>query len=184
LETQSIAAMKRFLFISFLIVASILRLQAQDANSGFKFDKSKLELGGTLGFSFGSSSATGESTGLNISPEIGYRFSKYFSAGAGLSYIYRSYSDYDFSENYAGLTFYGRFRPIKYIVLLAEPEFYRTWGKNFESRFVPTLLLGGGATMPIGHGGVSFTLSYDVLQNDYSPYYNRLVYTIGYTFSF
>ena len=178
--------MKKLVVISFLIVAAILGIQAQTTDSGFKFDKSKLEFGGTMGFSFGSSSSLGKSTGLNISPEIGYRFSNRFSAGAGISYIYRGYSNQDFSENYAGLTFYGRFRPMKYIVLLAEPELYRTWGKNFESRFVPALLLGGGAIIPLGdgNGGVSFTLSYDVLQNDYSPYFDRLVYTVGYVFSF
>ena len=159
-------------------------IQAQDSNS-FKFDKSRLELGGNFGLSFGDSKISGKSTALNISPKIGYRFSNYFSAGVGLGYIYRDYSKIDFSENYAGLSLYGRFRPIKYIVLLAEPELYRTWGKNFDSRFVPALLLGGGVTLPVGNsGGITITLSYDVLQNDYSPYYDQLVYSIGYVFGF
>lgn len=178
--------MKRIALITLFIASIILNIHAQDTDSGssFKFDKSKLEFGGTLGLSYGNSSSIGKSTSLNISPEVGYRFSNYFSAGAGVSYIYRSYSNHDFSENYAGLTLYGRFRPIRHLVLLAEPKFYRTWGKNFESRFVPALLLGGGAIIPLGPGGISFTLSYDVLQNDHSPYYDRLVYSIGYIFHF
>ena len=178
--------MKRFLLLSFLSIVFAWTIQAQDnAASSFQFDKSKLEFGGTLGFAYGNSRITGKSTGLNISPEVGYRFSKLFSAGAGLSYIYHGYSDVDYSENYGGLTFYGRLYPTKYLVLLTEPKFYRTWGKNFDSRFVPALLMGGGAIIPLGqNGSVSFTLSYDVLQDNYSPYYDRLVYTIGYTIGF
>jgi hypothetical protein len=175
---------ENILFCIFLLLAiNIANAQTiQTVSSGF--DKSKLEFGGTLGFSYGNSKIGGESTSLNISPEVGYRFSEFFRAGAGLSYIYRGYSDYDFSENYAGLTLYGRFFPIKNLILLAEPELYRIWGKNFDNRFVPALLFGGGAYIPLATGAVSFTLSYDVLQNEYSPYYNRLIYTIGYVFCF
>ncbi|MDL2323081.1 hypothetical protein LJC52_03745 [Bacteroidales bacterium OttesenSCG-928-A17] len=177
--------MKKIALTTLLAIVTILGIQAQETTSGsFKFDKSKLELGGNFGFSFGKSQISGNYTSLNISPQVGYRFHPKFSAGFGPSYIYRGYSSGDYSENYGGLTFYGRYRPIRQIQILAQPEFYRTWGNNFDSRFVSSLLLGAGVIVPVGSGGISFSLAYDVLQNDYSPYWEQIVYSVGYVFSF
>lgn len=178
--------MKKTIIICVLFFATGMFLKAQtQENMGAKFDISKLELGGTFGFSFGKSNYNGNYTSLNLSPQVGYKFNPKFSAGFGPSYIYRGYSDIDYSENYGGLTFYARIKPINYLMLFVGPEFYRTWGKGFESKFVPTLLLGAGTVIPLGNkGGISITLSYDVIQNDRSPYWNQLVYSIGYVFGF
>lgn len=177
--------MKKIVPTILLALITVLGIQAQETTSGsFKFDKSKLEFGGSFGFSFGKSSSAGDYSSLNISPQVGYGFSSKFSAGFGPSYIYRGYSDGNYSENYGGLTFYGHYRPIRYLQILVRPEFYRTWGNNFDSRFVPSLLLGAGAIIPAGNGGVSFSLSYDVIQDSYSPYWEQIVYSIGYVFSF
>lgn len=179
--------MKKTILGIILILVCMFHVNAQQiwGNQGSKFDVNKLEFGGNIGFSFGKSGSNGNYTSLNFTPQVGYRFDSKFSAGFGPSYIYRGYSKLDYSENYGGLTFYARYYPIKYLTLQVRPEFYRTWGRNFESRFVPSLLLGAGATIPIGNNsGVSFMLSYDIIQNDYSPYWNQVVYSIGYVIGF
>lgn len=184
--------MKRtyYLIAGLFLLLCGMQVQAQEqtqAQTQTKkgFDLSKLELGGNFGFSFGSSDWSGTSTAFRISPLVGYRFSQKFSAGGGPSYTYRKYSKLDYTENYGGLNFYARFRPVRYLILQAQPEFYRTWGKNFDERFVTSLLLGAGGIIPVGNSsGVSVTLSYDVIQDDYSPYRDQLVYSIGYVFSF
>jgi hypothetical protein len=167
-DRSRILKVKRAFYVSCLLVfTSFFSLNAQT------FDKKRLEFGGSLGASFG------DYTSVNISPQIGYSFSKLFSAGIGLNYLYYSYDDN--SINYAGFDLYAHLRPVQNIILLAQPEFYRNWGSYITSRFVPCLLLGGGVVLPIGSsGGVSMTLSYDVLQNDYSPYRNNVVYSVGY----
>ena len=54
------------------------------------FDLSKLSLGGTFGLQFG------DYTVINLSPQVGYDFSKYFTFGAGLGYTYYKDKVYDY----------------------------------------------------------------------------------------
>ncbi len=158
-----------------------------------KFDKNRIELGGTFGL------ALGDYTTINIAPQVGYAFNKYFSAGTGISYTYFKYkpsTDYKQTQNYLGLNVYGRVRPIPYIALQVQPEAYYMWGNRSglgynvdESLFVPTVLMGGGVILPTGKGAVSMMLYYDVVQYkkdniNYSPYGNQLVYSVGYVFNF
>lgn len=153
-----------------------------------KFDSRKLELGGSFGLSHGNGSNSSSYTSLQLIPQVGYRFSQKFSAGVGIGYIYRNWErkwEKDYTENYLGLGLYARLRPIKYIVLNVEPQLYRTWGAYYGSRFVGTLLLGGGVIIPVNNrSGFSIMLSYDVLQNKYSPYRDGWVYSIGYAIGF
>lgn len=164
--------MKIFYTLCIFLLLSFCNINAQTS-----FDKNKLEFGGAIGASFG------DYTSVQISPQVGYAFTNIFSAGFGVSYLYYDYDS--FSKNYAGLDLYARLRPIRNIVLQAQPELYRTWGKNIDSKIVPCLLLGGGVILPLGNaGGISFMLSYDVLQNNSSPYRSQLVYSVGYTIGF
>ncbi len=147
------------------------------------FDKSKISLGGTFGFGF-----SNYYTSIQISPQVGYTFSRIFTAGAGISYSYYHYSDYDLTQNYLGFNVFGRINPVKYITLQFQPEIYRMWGshqnQSIESRNVPCFLVGGGITVPAGRGGISAMLFYDVVQDDYSPYGNEVFYSVGYVFNF
>jgi len=170
--------MKKTLLI-ILSLAFCLALSAQEAK---KFDKNRLEYGGCFGLSF-ASSKNQDYTSVIIMPEVGYRFSNMFRAGASVGYIYRSWDDY--SENYAGLGLYARFRPIRYISLNVEPQGFQTWGSQFDSRFVGCLLLGGSVIIPMGSNmGISLSLSYDVIQDEYSPYRNGVVYGVGFSVGF
>lgn len=152
------------------------------------FDKSKLVFGGNFGLQFG------DYTVINVSPQVGYNFSKYCTLGAGIGYTY--YKDYyysgaykyDYKSSYLSINIFGRFYPIQYIVLSAQPEVSRMWrsydtaggGSYSENKFVPSLLVGGGLRL----GGMIAMIQYDVVQDDRSPYGDNIFYSVGYTFSF
>lgn len=145
------------------------------------FDLSKLVIGGSLGFAFGN-----HSTSINISPQVGYAFSKYLTAGGGVSYTYYDYRSS--SQNYLGLNLFGRAYPIDYLTIQVQPELYSMWGSysgvKYDNRVVPCLLVGAGITIPAGRGGVNMMLYYDVVQDDWSPYSSEIFYSVGYIFNF
>ncbi|MCC8147318.1 MAG: hypothetical protein LIO93_12985 [Bacteroidales bacterium] len=165
--------MKKILYaICFLMLLPVASVSAQN-----KFDVRRLEVGGIFGASFGSNSSS-----VKISPQVGYAITEKFSAGVGVGYTYYGYDN--ISENYAGMNLYARLRPWRYIQIHAQPELYRTWG-TFESEVVPCFLIGGGVILPMGTlGGISFSLSYDLIQNNRTPYSDNLIYSIGYVFGF
>jgi hypothetical protein len=161
------------------------------------FDKENLFFGGNFGLSFG------DYTLVNISPQVGYRFSDFFAAGAGVNFIYSSfkyrYNDpsFDYRDNYgvAGLNIFGRVYPIQYILLQVQPEMNYTWGKRkfnngaqplkLDGKMVPSLLLGAGASIPIGgrrSSAMTFMLQYDVIQNERSPYGKKAFFNVGFNF--
>lgn len=148
------------------------------------FDPSKLSFGGNFSLQFGSYTVIG------ISPQVGYDFSKYFTAGAGLGYTYfkdKAY-DYKWSSSYLSFDLFGRFYPTNFLVLSVQPEISRMWQnityyrdeKISESAFVPSFLVGGGLRL----GGMIAMIQYDVVQDKNSPYGNNLFYSVGYTFRF
>lgn len=151
--------------------------------SGFSgFDKRKLEIGGSLGLQFG------DYTSVHISPQVGYMFSKYLTAGAGIGYTYWSTnrSDYDISQHYGSFNLYGKFYPIDFLVLSVSPEISRMWQSasyrgvhSSLSKFVPSVVVGGGLHL----GPLLLQIKYDVVQDDYSPYGNKFFYSVGYTFN-
>ena len=150
-----------------------------------KFDPAKLEFGGNFGLSFGNNT-----TSVVIAPQTGYAYDPRFSAGVGVNYSYYRYSTSTYNStklNYMWFNVYGRIRPVQSIVLQVQPEFYRMWGTSNGlsiSQPVTTLLVGGGVTVPLGNrGGILLMLYYDLVQNDYSPYGDRLFYSVGYTFA-
>ncbi len=155
-----------------------------EQSSPSKFKKENLVLGGSFGIYFGTY------TSLNISPQVGYRFSKSFTAGLGIGYSYYK-EDYDYgykdwTQNYLGGNIYMQFNPFQYIRLQVQPELYGFWGSyQPDTKMVPCILIGGGLTMPMGNrSGVSMMIYYDVLQDDYSPYGNQIIYSVGYSIGF
>ena len=173
-------------------------LQAQDDASTEKegFDRSRLFGGGSFILNFG------DITIINISPQVGYRFSRYFAAGVGINGQYSSFktiNGYDGStlsrEEYgvAGLNIFGRFYPIQQIILQVQPEANYVWGKvkyydtnqeyKLDGKIIPSLLLGAGGAIPMGRSGAMTILAqYDVLQNDRTPYGSKVFFSFGYNF--
>jgi len=190
--------MKTKSLILLLLLAFSFRGFAQEEEPEEKkgFDKSKLFFGGNLGASLG------DYTFVNVSPQLGYRFSEFFAAGAGVNFIFSSIKvrDYNnaiqYKESYGvtGLNIFGRVYPIRQVLLQVQPELNYTWGKyqyyngqpdyKLPSIFVPSLLLGGGAALPTGAGAFTIMVQYDVLQNTRGPYGSRPFLSFGYTVGF
>lgn len=173
--------MKRIVLLIALFGATV------SASYGQGFDRSRLEVGGSVGLQFG------DYTLVNVAPQLGYRLNPYVTVGAGASYTYYKdeyYIDgrsFDYKTSYFGMNVFGRFYPIEYVVLSVQPEANRMWrtydipgGKEKVSEFVPSVLLGGGVRL----GPVTAMIQYDVIQDKNSPYSDNIFYSVGYTFSF
>lgn len=185
--------MKRTVFILSVFLGFIQVAAAQQSDGSQGFDKSRLFGGGNFGLNFGTY------TIINVSPQIGYYLTDQFAAGVGVNYIHYGYNDTYYQEkyaqSYAGVNVFGRFYPLRQFFIQAQPELNYLWGKiNFygtdqsiakiPTQFVPSLLLGGGAAIPAGRGAVTISILYDVLQNQYSPYYHQALYGLGYNIGF
>jgi len=190
--------MKRLL-LCILLLAGMHAAQAQyyktDTTSSERkgFDPSRLIVGGTLGLTFGSY------TNINVSPDLGYRFSDMFAAGITINAQYASekweYTNGTVKNTYKvfGGGIWGRFYPLEMLFLHAQPELNYVSVKITdntvdpkstvkENHTVPSLLLGGGYSQPLGGSGSAFyiMLLYDVIQDEWSPYQNRPVFRMGF----
>ena len=186
-----------YLLVLFILVAAAVSF-AQDEEPVEKagFDKSRLFLGGNFGASFG------DYTLINVSPQLGYRFSNFFAAGAGVNFIYAGLKYRDLNDNpvykdanrVMGLNVFGRIYPLRQVMLQVQPEMNYVSGKRkfydgsgdvrFDNEFVPSLLLGAGAAIPAGRGALMAILQYDVLQKARSPYGEKPFLSFGYTMGF
>jgi len=181
------------LLMSILISGFAFSQEQEQTSKGF--DKSRLFFGGNFGLSFGTY------TFINVTPQVGYQLSNYFAVGTGINFIYSSTKYYqgtpaEYKSEYGavGLNIFGRFYPIQYIMLHAQPELNYVWGKQtysdgsasskLPSRFVPSLLLGGGVIIPAGRGALVASLLYDVIQDYESPYYGFPVFGLGFNIGF
>jgi len=192
--------MKKVMLMMLLTGLTHFALMAQDeapvARQGF--DRSKLFAGGNFALNFGNI------TIVNISPQLGYRFNRYFAAGVGVNAQYSSFRTVNASdgstysrENYgvAGFNIFGRFYPIEQVILQVQPEANYVWGKikyynpteqfKLDGKMVPSLLLGAGGAIPTGGAGAFIVMAqYDVLQSDRTPYGNKIFFNFGYNFGF
>lgn len=191
--------MKKYVLVLMVVIAAAQNIQAQDDPEQAEkkgFDKSKLFFGGNFGLGFGTN------TFVNVSPQVGYRFNDYLAAGVGVNFNYYSYKYYNYdgsnlyreSLGYSGLNVFGRVYPIKFILIQAQPELNYSWGsrkfydgsdkERLSGQFVPSLLIGGGAAIPMGgrNGALLLMMQYDVLQESRSPYGNKPFFTLGYNF--
>jgi len=182
--------MKKFVFVMFVTLGFLQIASAQQMDSPSGFDKSKLFFGGNFGLNFSSGYSL-----INVSPQVGYHITDQFAAGFGLNYIHYSitYPDIKYSQNYGGFNVFGRFYPIQYLFIQAQPELNYIWGKardnsdkedKIPTHFVPSLLLGGGAAIPAGPGAITISILYDVVQDQWSPYYHQAIYAFGYNMGF
>lgn len=188
---------KRILTITFLSSILCLSVAAQDNEIPTRekegFDSERLFFGGNFGLTFG------DFTFINVSPQVGYRFTPLFSAGGGVNFIYQSNKIYyqpGYEEKsqygYVGLNVFGRVNPLKFIILNVQPELNYVWGSTKiypngpeykqEGKFIPSLLLGGGVAIPAGRGSMNAMLQYDVIQNPLSPYGRNMFFSIGFSF--
>lgn len=158
------------------------------------FQKEKLFVGGNFGLTFGNF------TLINVSPQIGYRFTDFVAAGVGLNLQYISikekYTNGDLyrksTQGVTGLNVFGRLYPLKQFMIQVQPEINYVFGKEIyydtsprqeyklDAQIVPSLLLGGGLVIPSGRGAFITSVFYDVLQDPSSPYGKRLIVNFTY----
>ena len=189
--------MKQMLLVLALVAG--FAASAQDEESVQKgFDKSRLFFGGNFGLAFGNS------TIVNVSPQVGYRFNDFFAAGTGINMQYSSFQSQYYNggtasrESYgvAGLNVFGRVYPIRQILLQLQPEMNYTWGnrklygppdytEKLAGKFVPSVLAGAGGIIPAGrNSGFIVMVQYDLLQNDRTPYGKNVFYNFGFNVGF
>jgi hypothetical protein len=185
-------------FFTLVLFLSCFISSAQDQPEEEKkgFQKEKIFVGGNFGLAFG------DYTLINISPQVGYRFSNLFAAGLGINAQYISVKDYytngqtfsKTSEGVTGLNIFGRIYPVDEIMIQIQPEanyrfgnikFYDAGGNlvqktKADAVIVPSLLIGGGAVIPSGRGAFIASVFYDILQDKNSPYGARPIYNFGF----
>lgn len=161
------------------------RQTAKKQSGGQGFDPHKLVFGGSLGLGFSNGY-----TAINVSPQVGYAFNRYFTAGGGIAYNYYRDSNFQtYTQNYMGGNLYARITPIPLIHIQVQPELYGMWGRSgsqkIDPRAVPACLVGGGISIPAGRrAGIAAMIYYDLVQDDWSPYNDELIYSIGFTYGF
>jgi len=157
------------------------------------FQREKFFVGGNFGLTFG------DYTLINVSPQVGYRFTRLFAAGVGINGQYVGYRDRDFNGNtyrkvkqgVTGLNVFGRLYPVNQFFIQAQPEANYLFGKQIyyqpreeyklDAVIAPSFLIGGGAVLGSGgRSGFIISVLYDVLQNENSPYGNKPVYNVGF----
>lgn len=183
------------LFLSLCFSSAIFAQNVpQKASEEKGFDKSRLFFGGSFGLSFG------DYTIVNVSPQLGYRFSQYFAGGVGINGQYYSVKYYASPSNYreqygiAGLNIFGRVYPIPQLFAQLQPELNYTWGKvkyedgyvgTIDSKVRPALLAGAGGVIPAGNAGIVLMVQYDLLgESGVPPYGNKPFFNFGVNFGF
>jgi hypothetical protein len=180
--------MKKIILLASLITFTTIAKAQDDETEKNGFQKEKLFVGGNFGLTFG------DFTLINLSPQIGYRFTKLFAAGVGINGQYVGYKNIGYKDRLGvvGLNVFGRIHPLQQFFIQAQPEANYLFGKriydtgepkktNLDAAIVPSLLLGGGTVLGQGgRGGMVITVMYDVLQHERSPYSNRPIYNVGF----
>lgn len=194
--------MKRMLFtclMMFFCLAGVFAQEEPPAEETTKgFDRSRLFIGGNFGLSFGNY------TFINISPQVGYRFSDLLAAGIGINGQYSQLKErYNGSTRYketygvAGMNIFGRLYPIKQGFIQVQPEMNYIWGNSksyisdtkssLNGKILPSMLVGAGAFFPTGRaGGFIVMAQYDMLNKSSvypdpgTPYGKNVFMSIGF----
>ena len=189
--------MKRTAQLLLLLLCSVYGFAQDDPGTERScFQKERLFVGGNFGLTFGSY------TLINISPQVGYRFTDHFAAGLGINAQYISVKSYyasgqeysRTSQGVTGLNIFGRVYPVEQLMIQVQPEANYVFGNikyygnppqttKLDALIVPSLLVGGGAVIPAGRGSFIASVFYDILQNTNSPYGARPIYNFGYNIS-
>lgn len=153
--------------------------------------KKKFYVGGYLGLTFGTY------TNIDVSPIVGYRFLPNFSMGIGFIYNYTSQNNVGLSGNdkISTSNWGGRINAnyvlFNFLALGVEyqylsVDYYSGWDNAsnspiYQKEPVNILFVGGGISQKVGRNAAIYIMVYyDLLQNQYSPYYNNdVVFRIG-----
>jgi len=120
---------------------------------------------------------------LNLSPQVGYRFTQKFSAGVGARYVYIGSNYYQFKTTIYGGNAFTRYNLTDNLFAHAEFERLRSYdfnpnSTNYGGRAMANMLfVGAGYSNRIGgNGSVNIMLLYDAFQSPNSPYQNSYLF--------
>ncbi|GAB4446536.1 MAG: hypothetical protein Fur0028_01030 [Bacteroidales bacterium] len=142
------------------------------------FQSSRLFFGGDLGFQFGNT------TIIDISPLVGYRFTDRISLGTQIKYNYIHLSIYNISTTIYGASVFSRYNVTKAIFAHVEYEWLSLETKYFnpgiyvkQDRFsLNNILLGGGYRTPIGERSyLNLMILWNINDSPLSPYQNPII---------
>ncbi|MBI5372619.1 MAG: hypothetical protein HZA79_11415 [Sphingobacteriales bacterium] len=184
--------MKKKLLAVFLLSVTLLGVQAQEEQKGWKSDHLFIGTGLNLGFS------RGFIIGLN--PEVGYSINKILDAGIAmnLTYVTQQYQTVNITARYLALGGgpFVRVWPIEQLFAGGQFEFNQiSYSEKADGEIInkikvtaPSLLVGVGyGSRIIGRGQFYTSIMIDALNDINSPYrdqYNRVlpVFRTGFSF--
>lgn len=165
------------------------------------FNPERLIFGGGLGLSFGNVTA------ISVAPMVGYRITDKLAAGVGLGYLYVNFKDDVYIGGNTYDTKYSVLTPsvwARYLVFnnfFAHTEYEQNFMSFTDYRYdqsgsgniesykqklnSPALLLGAGYRQPVSDNASFVILAlYDVIQDEYSPYRDRVDIRFGLNIGF
>lgn len=178
--------MKTQIIFLLLIISSLAA--AQNSNNDDLGLTNRVFFGGNFGLQFGTI------TNIEVSPLVGYRVTRDFSIGTGITYIYlkQQFDNFpDFETNIYGYRFFARhniqqqfFAQLEYENLSL--EFFNPIDGQSRREWVPGMLIGGGFFQPIGrNAGFVISAFYNLAHDDLrSPYNSPLILRVGITGGF
>mgnify|MGYP001590874713 CR=1 FL=1 len=154
-----------------LIFSTLLSFsQISDTTSEWRNDfRSKVFTGGNLGLQFGNY------TFIDVSPLIGYRFTKKIHSGIGVTYRYFSDNLNKFSTSIYGGSIFSRYYILDNLFAHGEYEVLNgewLYGKRFN---VTSIFAGAGYSQNLGGKIVANVLIlWNINESVYSPYRNPI----------
>ncbi|HNO71766.1 MAG TPA: hypothetical protein PKO16_08355 [Bacteroidia bacterium] len=127
----------------------------------------RVYIGGGLGLQFGNI------TLVNISPDIGYRITKRYSAGVGLRYIYFSDKYYNYTQNIYGGSVFNRFNITDFLFAHAEYEVLNgEWTRHFPRYNLINIWVGGGLQQSMGNSSFNVMALWNLNESIDNPFPN------------
>ena len=169
----------RYIFFIILVFFAIQSIAQKTTDEDYNTEKPKKEepedkekvpfserlvYGGNLGLWFGSFNY------VQVNPMVGYKLTDWWAAGPGFNYTY--FGNSRANINYYGPSIWTRIRPLPGFYLHSEFSALKT---NYYDKTVPMWLVGGGVVARGDFASLALFLMYDIIQDDYSPYYGSLL---------
>jgi len=173
--------LKLNLFMLFFIQAHLLFAQFEEFENEDKQKEEKsfslsdrIFFGGDFGLQFGTI------TSINVSPQVGYRFTNWLNAGITGTYIYYSDKRYNYQTSIYGGGIFTQIIPVKFLLLHAEVSYLNldsyTNYPNIKRVWDMPVLVGGGYRMPVGEkGSINYMILWNINETENSPYSNPII---------
>lgn len=170
----------------FLMVGLLAEAQQQGNSLKGTPAQERFFFGGGGGFGAGRSAFGDRYTSISVSPLIGYRVTRQFSAGTGIQYQYIGYPDIQVDFHQYGVSPFAMYRfsnlfAFGEYAVLSVPDF-RDPSRRLTVRRMP---IGLGYTMPLGrNSAVNAMALYDVIYDPgdrffTSPWVFRVFFSVG-----